>query len=203
VKSVLRSLLTWILAIALPLQAIAVPLRAACGQMHGLNAAAGSTPRDIAAAAVHQGHQGLQTQQAHQAHRTHQTLEVAQAFQAHPTHTTHTTHQPHQAHPTHRSHQDPDAHRHAADVSGPHQADPFVTKHPPGPTDLSASADDAQRVGHACSACAACCMMQALTFSREWHPHATGTSAHALADRGRLPAPAADRLERPPRPHVA
>jgi len=194
VKFVLRSLLTWVLAIALPLQAMAAPLRAACGQMHGLHAAAGTTPRDIAAAA---GHQGLQTQQANQAHRTHQTLEVVQAFQAHP------THQLHQAHPTHRSHQDPDAHQHAADASGPHQADPFVTNHAPGPTDLSASADDAQRVGHACSACAACCMMQALTFSREWHPHATGTSAHAQADRDRLPAPAADRLERPPRLHIA
>ncbi len=186
--SVLRSLLTWILAIALPLQAMAAPLRAACGQMHGLHAAAGSTPQDIAAAALHQG------LQAHQAHRTYQTL---QATQAHP------THQPHQAHPTHRSHQDPDAHRHSADVSGPDQVDPFVTNLAPGPTDKPASADDAQRVGHACSACAACCMMQALTFSREWHPHAAGASAHALADRGRLPAPSADRLERPPRPHVA
>jgi hypothetical protein len=191
VKFVLRSLLTWILAIALPLQAMAAPLRAACGQMHGLHAAAGTTPRDIAAAALRQGFQ------AHQAHRSDQTRQVTQAHRTHP------AHQPYQAHPTHRSLQDPDAHRHAADVSGPHQADPFVTNHAPGPTDLSASADDAQRVGHACSACAACCMMQALTFSREWHPHATGTSAHALADRGRLPAPAADRLERPPRPHVA
>jgi hypothetical protein len=76
----------------------------------------------------------------------------------------------------------PDPHAHRQATHEPAQAD----------CDMPAS-------GHACSACAACCTMQALPFSLDW-PQGSPSAGEPLgASGGPMPAPTAHRLERPPR----